>query len=293
MASELINLEEQSVEIETQSKESVTLYDRAKQVIVIDQHSHDLAVEIYKAALALEKAVHAAHDPVCSHWSKLHDQACANRKADLDKVLDAKKLAKSKYDEWELAEEQKRIAEERRLHEEARKNAEEEARLANEAAERSRKDQLLAYACDLNLTMKRLAELAGMTNEQIMAALQEEERLRLAQEAAATGATEEQVIAILETPVRIDMPDPEPIPEWAAAPVMPTVEQSFQKASGVSARWKYCGVVVNLHELIQAAAENQFFSQYLQPNKPSIDALARGSKDKFALPGCKLDKKRV
>lgn len=246
------------------SRDSVTLYDKVIALVVKDQATYDFSVELYQSSLALEKAVHEAHDPVCDHWFALHKQATSNRKADLDKVIEAKKLAKSKGDTWFLEQERIRQEEERRLQEEARRKAEEEARIAREAAEAER---------------KRLE------------AQEEEDRLRLAQQAEQEGASADEVQAILDTPLPIPEVIPEPVsPEPA---VLPTLAPTAQKSAAMVGRWNYKGVVANLAQLVQAAAKDAHYLQYLQANQQAIDALARGAKDNFSLPGCKLDKRRV
>lgn len=260
VAAELNQIEETA--IRSVSQESLSLYGKVRALVVVDQETHDLAVDLYKAALAVEKAVHAAHDPVCTHWDKLHAEACANRKRDLDKTIEAKKLAKFKGDAWEMEQERIRLEAERKLQEEARRKAEEEARIAREAAEAER---------------KRLA------------AEEEAQRLRLAEEAEQAGATSEQVTEILTTPLA--MPEVE---EYIPEPViMPTVAPMFQKSAGFAPRWNYSSKVVNLAELVKAAANQPHFLQYLQPNESAINALARASKDAFSLPGCQLEKRRV
>jgi hypothetical protein len=261
-AAELHEVQEETA-IAKVSHESMTIYDKAKVLIVSDQLTYNLATELYKAALDIEKQVHAAHDPVCEHWHKLHKQATTNRDADLSKVVEAKKLFKSKAAAWQDEQERIRREEERRLQEEARRKAEEEARIAREAAEAER---------------KRLA------------AIEEEERLRLAAEAEAQGATQEQVTEILETPLAI--PEPEPFFVQEPTP-LPTVAPTYQKAAGFSVRMNYSAVVVDINELIRAAATNKHFAQYLIPNQSAINALAKATKDAFSLPGCALKKERV
>jgi hypothetical protein len=243
-------------------QESLSILDRAKALIVKDQASYNLATELYKAALAVEKAADDAHDPVVSHWHELHKSAVAAKKSDKDLATQAKTIAKSKASAWQDEQERIRLAEERRLQEEARKKAEEEARILREAQESER---------------KRLA------------AIEEEERLRLALEAKQFGATEEQVTEILDVPIHI--PEPEPI--IAAPVVMPTVAPTFEKASGFTVRWSYSAKIVNLAELVRAAATNPHFMQYIQAQEQAINALARASKEAFSLPGCSLEKRRV
>ncbi len=260
-AAELKEVEETA--IAKASQDSVSIYGQVQSLTVTDQQSYNLMVDLNKAAREIEKAVHAAHDPVCDHWNKMHKDATAARDRDLGKVVEAKRLSKSKYDAWEMEQERIRLAEERRLQEEARRKAEEEARIAREAAEAERK---------------------------LLAAIEEEERLRLAQEAEQSGATKEQVTEILEAPLYV--PEPEPI--IAAPVVMPTVAPTFQKAAGVAARWNYSAIGVNILETIRAAAANPAaYAECLTWNQKAINGKATSQKDAFNVPGCKLDKRRV
>lgn len=261
MAAELKEVETNDAIIKA-SSESVSLYDKVKALIVKDQATYNIATDFYKAALEVEKQVHEAHDPVVDHWHELHSNACADRKKDLDKVVEAKKLAKSKAAAWQDEQERIRREAERKAQEEARRIAEEQARIAREAAEAER---------------KRLA------------AIEEEERLRLAAEAEASGATQEQVTEILDAPMPIPEPEvfiPEPV-------IVPTVAPTYEKAAGFSVRWKYSVRVVNITELIKAAASNSYLAGYLQVNEGAVNALARSQKDAFRLPGCELRKERV
>ncbi len=263
MATELIDQIKEEAAIAKVSVESVSLYDKVMALVVRDQASYDFATECYKMALAVEKAAHAAHDPVCNHWDKLHDKACEERKKDLDKVLAAKKLSKSKADTWALAQENIRLEKERKDQEEARRKHQEEERKARAEAERIRAES---------------------------ARIEEEARLALAAEAEQSGATAAQVNEILDTPVYVA---PEPAPYVPPAYVPPTVAPTFQKAAGISSRTIYKGKVVNFHTLFVAAQSNPYLETYLQANEAEINALAGRTKEAFQLPGCILDKKRV
>jgi len=256
-------LKEQSEAIEVVSSKSVTIYDQVKALVVKDQESYNLATDLYKAALDVEKAVCAAHDPVCDHWHSLHKSATAARKQDLDKVVEAKKLAKSKAAVWQDEQERIRRQEEERLQAEARRIADEQARVAREAAEAERKR---------------------------IEAEEEAERLKLAEEAERAGASIDEVTAILETPLY----EPEPVPEVIPVPVvLPTVAPTFQKSSGFSVRYNYGAIFNDIMPLIKAAAANPFMAQYLSFNEQAINAQARASKDAFNMPGCTLRKERV
>jgi len=255
-AAELNEINEEETAIAKATQDSVSLLGQVQALVVTDQQTHDLAVDLYKASLSLEKAVHGAHDPVCDHWHKLWKGACANRQVDLDKVVEAKKLAKDKYDTWELEQERIRQEEERRKQEEALRKQRE-----TEEAERQR-----------------------------LAKLEEEERLRLAANAEELGATAEQVNDILEGPISIPEVEAYVPPE---PPPLPTVAPTFKKAAGVSARWAYSVRVTDLIALIKAAAVSPHLAGFLQPNESALNAIARSQKDAFSLPGCTLEKRRV
>ncbi len=259
-AAELNHIEETA--ITKVKQESISILDRVKALIVKDQGSYNLATDLYKAALAVEKAADEAHDPVIKHWFLKHRAACDDKKTDKDLATQAKILAKSKAAAWQDEQERIRLEAERKAQEEARRIAEEQERIAREAAEAER---------------KRLA------------AIEEEQRLRLAAEAEASGATQEQVTEILETP----LPIPEPEPYIPPAYVPPTVAPTYQKAAGFSVRWNYTAKVVSLHELIQAAAKNPYLETYLEVNEKEVNALARRQQDMFNLPGCTMHKERV
>lgn len=260
MAAELKQVEETA--IAKASQESITFYESAKTLIVKDQETYNMAVEGYKAGLTAEKYVHSIHDPVCNHFNKLWKGACDIRNRDLEKVEEGKRIYKSKAAAYQDEQERIRREAERKAQEEARRIAEEQARIAREAAEAER---------------KRLA------------AIEEEERLRLAAEAEASGATQEQVTEILDAPMPIPEPEvfiPEPV-------IVPTVAPTYEKAAGFAVRWKYSAKFVDLTALIKAAAVNPYLAGYLQFNEGAINAMARAQKDAFKLPGCELRKERV
>jgi VIT1/CCC1 family predicted Fe2+/Mn2+ transporter len=260
MAMELEKMETEA--ITKVKQESLSILDRVRALVVKDQASYNLATDLYKAALEVEKAADSAHDPVIAHWFSLHRGACAVKKADKDLATLAKVLAKSKAAYWADEQEKIRLDAESKAREAARRIAEEAARIAREVQETER---------------KRLA------------AIEEEDRLRLAAEAEAAGASHEQVTEILETPLPMPAPEPIIVPEYIA----PTVAPSYQKAAGFATRWNYSGTIINLAELVKSAAVNPFFLQYLEGNESAINSLARSAKDKFSLPGCQLKKVRV
>jgi hypothetical protein len=117
--------------LEQVRQESVSILDRVKALVVKDQATYNLATDLYKAALAVEKAADEAHNPVVEHWHQLHSAACAAKKADKDLATQAKVLAKSKAAVWQDEQERIRLeAERKRL---AAIEEEERIRLAAEA----------------------------------------------------------------------------------------------------------------------------------------------------------------
>lgn len=264
-AAELKDLTEQIKEetaIMKVSRQAVGLCDQVTALIVCDQKSYTSATDLYKALIAMEKEIEETHKKVIENWYKKHKEAVADRDKDLKPVVAAKILVKSKAADYQDEQERIRREAERKAQEEARRIAEEQARIAREAAEAER---------------KRLA------------AIEEEERLRLAAEAEASGATQEQVTEILDAPMPIPEPEvfiPEPV-------IVPTVAPTYEKAAGFSVRWKYSARVVNITELIKAASTNSYLAGYLQVNEGAVNALARSQKDAFRLPGCELRKERV
>jgi len=261
-ASELIESVKEETAVMKVSRMAVGLCEQVQALTVKDQATYDSATDLYKALVAMEKEIDATHDPVISHWHEKHKAALAEKNKDAKPVGEAKKLVKSKAAQWQDEQERIRQEAERKSQEEARRIQAEQERIAREAQEAER---------------KRLA------------AIEEEERLRLAAEAEATGATQEQVTEILETPLPI--PEPEIyIPPVYVAPVIPP---TFDKAQGFSVRWAYSGVGENIMELIKAAAVNPYLAGFLQFNETAINALARSQKDAFKMPGVRLEKKRV
>jgi hypothetical protein len=270
MATELQQTEETAIvtvsqkqAIDKTSLESVSLYDKVMFLTVVDQITHDTAIEYYKAALALEKQVHKDHDGVVAHWKIKWDKACDDRKVDMDRTIDAKKLAKKKADDWEQERERIRQDEERRLQEIARKKFEEEQRIAREAAEAE---------------AKRVREQ------------EEAERLRLAQEAEELGATAEEVTEILNEPLY----EPHPVVIETPVFVAPTLAPAFQKSVGFSARTTYSAEGFDIMATIRAAVANPAaFADCLTWNQTAINNKAKSQKEKFNVPGCKLVAKRV
>ncbi|MCR9093428.1 MAG: hypothetical protein NXI30_04370 [bacterium] len=101
---------------------------------------------------------------------------------------------------------------------------------------------------------------------------EEERRLQEAAEAEARGDTAE-AEAIVDAPI---VPPPA-----APAPAKP-------KAEGVSTVKRYSAEVVDLAELVKAAAQNEHLLQYLLPNEKALNALARSVGESMNVPGVRV-----
>lgn len=247
------------------SRQAVGLCDQVKSLVVIDQDTYFAATDLYKALVAMEKEIQKTHEKVIGNWFQKHRAACADRDKDLIPVSAAKVLAKSKAAKYQDEQEAIRLAEERRLQAEQRRIQAEQEKAQREAQEAER---------------KRLE------------AIEEADRLRLAEEAEAMGASHAEVTEILETPLAIPEVYVEPAYQ-APAFVAPSAPSTFQKAAGFSSRMKYSGKIINLEALVDAAHSNRYFMQFLEGNESAINSLASSAKDKFQLPGCCLSKVRV
>ena len=121
-----MSAELQIVEVETKA---LTLRDRARAIIVIDQITHDAATELYLGLAALEKEINSVHDPAIAAAHGAHKAALVAKAKSADPVAEAKRIIKPKITAWEAAQEAIRQELERKAREEAAR-LEQEARLA-------------------------------------------------------------------------------------------------------------------------------------------------------------------
>ena len=248
--------------IEQVETKALSVRDQARAIVVRDQLTHDSAAELYLGLSALEKEINSVHDPAISAAHAAHKAALAAKAKSADPVAEAKKIIKPKIMAWEQEQERIRQEAERKAREEAERQQRELERIAREAAEAER---------------KRLA------------AIEEEERLRLAAEAEKMGATAEQVTEILDTLLPIpDVPVYEPPPY-----VPPVVAPTFAKTPGLTSRWNYSAEGIDIFQLCRAVAVDPRLACNVQFNQTAINSLARAQKEAFSLPGCRLLKTRV
>ena len=248
--------------VEKVQTQALSLRDQSRAIVVKDQVTHDAAAALYLGLSALEKEINSVHDPAISAAHAAHKASLAAKAKSADPVAEAKKIIKTKIMAWEQEQERIRQEIERKAREGAERQQREAERIAREAAEAER---------------KRLA------------AIEEEERLRLAAEAEQAGATAEQVTEILDTP----LPVPE-VPVYEPPPyVPPTVAPTFQKTAGFSSRWNYSAELVDIVQLCKAVAVDPRLASYVSVNQVSINSLARATKEAFSLAGCRLLKTRV
>ena len=105
---------------------------------------------------------------------------------------------------------------------------------------------------------------------------EEAERKRLEDEAIARAEAMEKAGASSLADVIIEQPIEVKVVEQAP---------EVAKVAGVSARIAYHAEVDDLGMLIKYAAQNTAFTDYLLPNMPRLNALARESKESLTIPG--------
>lgn len=104
----------------------------------------------------------------------------------------------------------------------------------------------------------------------------EEEQLAAAVAAEEAGVSDEEVAALL---------DEKPVVTFGVV-APPRVE----RVSGLTSVTTYSAKVVDLRRLVNAIAAGRVDLHLLQPNLPSLNALARSQQERFAVPGCELVK---
>ena len=254
MAAELIEQSTEGKEILLES-EALTVAEKAQGLAIIDQTSYDRAAETLKGVMGVIDKINSDLDPQIKSWNEGHKKAIALKKKLLGQLPDIQVALKNGIARWD--EDQRRIREA-----EARRAAAEAARLAALAeAERLEKER----------------------QEQAEAAKRDEEaRLDLALEAESFGATHETINEIISTPI-IQAPSySHPIPAPRMIPVMPT---SYQKSSGVSTSESWIAEVFDLMALCRAVATGAASTEFIQPNLPALNKIAKGMKLTMNIPG--------
>jgi hypothetical protein len=119
---------------------------------------------------------------------------------------------------------------------------------------------------------ERLQAEAQRERDRVARELAEAEALNHAQrlqDAGQVAAAE----AVISAPIR-------PVPVVAAAPP--------PKVKGIAVPKYYSAEVVDLGELVRAAAADERWLNLVAPNQAAINDLARGFKERFQVPGCRL-----
>ena len=106
----------------------------------------------------------------------------------------------------------------------------------------------------------------------------EAERAALAVELEGSGMTDEDIEAAVAS-----------VPEVVAAPV----QETYQKASGISMRDNWSCEVNDLKALCKAIGAGKVPANYVLPNETALNARARADKTTMMLPGCKAVNKPV
>lgn len=101
---------------------------------------------------------------------------------------------------------------------------------------------------------------------------EEQLRLEMAAQAEDEGAPPEVAEQILQTPL--------PIPK-------PVVAPTFNRVAGVSTRQNWRAEVTDIRALCKAVAEGRASVQFVQPNLPALNQVARAMKETFNIPGCR------
>lgn len=108
---------------------SENVYNEAKDVLVIDKTSAELASIMMKSIDVLLKEIDDFCDPNIKRWHEGHKQALADKKKYYDLPQQAKKLLSKRIAEFQYNE-RKRVEEENRKREEELRKQEEERQLA-------------------------------------------------------------------------------------------------------------------------------------------------------------------
>lgn len=201
-------------------------------------------------------------------------------KAPLDRLAEAERLLKSRMLTYKQGEEAKAA--------EARRQAEEKARKEREELERQRKaaeDEQRRIAeqarRDREESERKAAEARKAGDEAAARKAEQEARERLEQARIDAQAAEEAAHAAAE---ELELAEVAPL-------ARPVVEQP--KASGISTRQTWKAEVLNLNELIIAAAAglakgDPTMAAYLMADTKALGQVAKGLKGKARIPGVRV-----
>lgn len=110
------------------------LHQQALDLTVVSRETCEAAVALAGEAAGTVKKLEDFFDPNIATAYKLHKDLVAQKKRVIDPALQAKSIAKAKANAWMAAEEEKRLAEQRRLQAEADERARQEREALEEKA---------------------------------------------------------------------------------------------------------------------------------------------------------------
>jgi len=250
-------------EIQRLETEIMPVVERAREFVVATAEDCNAAIEYVKIVKHRIARVHEVCDPICDAANKTHKLATRQRKDFLSPLEAAEKTLKKSALTWQQAEEEKRLAEERRLQ----AIADEKARKAREKIEQAEAKQ--------RAIEEAAREKERAAREAAAAAENEAERKRLEKEAAKLARRAAAAKAKAETKR-----------EDAAAVVAPVVEIApVAKTEGVSIRKTWKARLVDKAALIQAAATDRMAASFLEFDQSAANKIAASTKGTVPYPG--------
>jgi len=252
-------------EIQKLEAEVMPVVQRAQEFTVTNAQEDEAAIEFAKELIRAEEKVHELCDPICDATNKAHKTATAQRKMLLDPILQAKKIVKDSSLAWRQAEEEKRLAEERRLQAIADEQARKEREKAEQAAAKQRAIEDEA---------RRKAEAARAEAAKLDADTKEAARLIREAEVAERKAA----AAAVKAEAKIE--------DAAAvmAPVIQVAKAAPVKGASVKTIWK--ARLVDMEELIASAAKGDSLAiSFLSFNEQAAGKIATATKGGVNCPG--------
>jgi hypothetical protein len=157
-------------QVATVEAEVLPVARQAQALVVRNSEEHLACVDYLKLNKAAQKRVHDVLDPIVEAAHSAHKAATALRNRILDPILAGERQAKQVDRDWQLAEEEKRLAEQRALQAKAdAQAAAERARLEKDAAKlktpelkAARMEQAAAIVAPV-VHVERTVESAGTT----------------------------------------------------------------------------------------------------------------------------------
>lgn len=221
--------------------------EMAKGIEITDNETYQEAVDFVRERIKpLRKEIDATFDPLISDANKAHKNLIAEKKRHEQPLVDAEGMAKTAISSYKREQERKREEAERKRREEERRRQQEEEE--NRRVEQARKDE-------------------------------EAKKLREAEEAEAAGNEEEAEKILDQVPLAPETP---PIPP----PTSPsTYVPPVPKADGVSVRKRWSAKVVDIKALCAAVAKAEAPTSFVEGNMTILNAVARGDKERFSVPG--------